>query len=205
MLLDLVNAFVIGILVSAPVGAATLFISYFTLKRQWVQVGALALGVSVADGVIALMASLGAKIVERWVPAPSPHVYGVIGVLLICFALYLWHKPPQHSVAQKKQRPFFAFISGFSLTILNPLTAGALVVLFSLFNLSFHGGALHHGLLILSLFLGSCAWWCFLAASIFFMTQKNPHNLEKINRALAIIVLMLALYALTKGMVPLFF
>ena len=196
------KAFFAGLLISAPVGPVTVLVSRMTMQRHLFVALTLALGVSIADALMALLASFGVKVLGVWIPLDSQGFYIVVGVLLAGFSFYLWRTPPDQNRRAHCPSPLGGFLSGFSLTILNPLTLGGLITLFSILHIPFYEKQLwEHFFLISILFLGSCSWWFFLIGSIFVFTKnRKSKTLKMINTILACIVLCLGLYALVRGL-----
>ena len=195
-----IKAALSGFLVSAPVGAGTVLLARLAMGHHFGNVIALALGITVADTIIAALASLGLKVLEHYLPLNNPFLHSTMGLILLGFAAYLWCTPPSIVKGAPKMSAAAHFFTGFSLTTLNPFVLTGFVALFAALDLTFDVTPLMHLYLLIALFLGCVLWWYILTLLIFLLTKNRGNQaLDVINKGLAGVMAILGLYALIRG------
>ena len=174
------------------------------MSHHIVSVFAIALGISIADTTMAALASLGLKALEHCLPLNNPVLYLLMGILLLVFAIHLWRTPPSHLKSARQMSHITYFLTGFSLTVLNPVILPGFIALFATLDLSFNVSPLVHIYLMIALFLGCALWWYSLAVMILFLTKsKGQKSLDLINKGLASIMAVLSISVFIRGVLSL--
>lgn len=186
-------------------GAGTVLLARLAMNHHFINVFAMALGISTADTVMAILASLGLKVLEYYLPLDNPALYGLMGIILLVFAVYLWKTPPSSLKNAHRMSHATYFLTGFSLTTLNPMVLPGFVALFAALDLSFNVPPLVHAYAMVALFLGCALWWYGLTVMIFFLTKsRGEKSLNAINKGLAGIMVVLSISILIRGASDLF-
>jgi threonine/homoserine/homoserine lactone efflux protein len=201
--------FLIGFAAAAPIGSVNILVIQRTLTRGYWSAMALGLGGAVGDAVFAAIAALGLSALTRTIDAHSDPVRLAGGLILLGFALMLWRTSPHlNDPVKRMPRGRHMALATFVLTITNPATiiwfAGAFGAI-GFQNIGHGSGEAwrHSGELILGVFLGSMAWWVFVAGLTSRLRSRlNDRVLTIINHVSAIVLALFGLVAIVAGLLP---
>ncbi len=190
--------FVIGILVSAPVGPVNVLCMQRALQRGfWGGVMA-GLGAVVGDGLIALCAALGIGAVSSTIKTYRTAIQVIGGLALIGIGLHTClsrSKPFVKSAAEEGAASPARFVldtaKSFALTITNP---GAVLGLFAIFggigsfvSIRGHGEALT---LVAAVVAGCMTWWVVLSFAVERIDRRyDLSNVARINAIAGVLLL----------------
>lgn len=201
-LIHLMEAWMIGIAIAAPVGPIGMLCIRKTLEIGIVGAIAVGLGAALADSAYGLVAALGLTAVSHFLLAKAVYIKLVGGV----FLLYLAYKelkviPSSAGVAVGKNKNMGKLTAEvFFLTLTNPATILSFIGIFA----SIGGGATSTTemfLLVLGIFLGSMTWWLFLGTLIVKIKHKLPESwIHRIRYLSAIILGGFGLWAVLSGL-----
>lgn len=195
------TGWVIGILIAAPVGPIAILCARRTLRRGW-SIGAFTgLGAASADFVASTFIALGLGAIVGFLNDHQGGVRIAGAVFLIGFGLHiaLSRKPlkPAPGVIETGGRT--AFVTGFLLTLSNPLTFVGIVGVLAGAGID---GAIQErerlAALTLGIFGGSLLWWLSLAAAVArFRERVSERSFVLINRFAGAILIAAGFYAFT--------
>ena len=198
LLILFLKGFAFGFVLAATVGPM-----WVLCFRRTVEQGALAgfasgMGIAVADGIYGAVAAFSLTAISGFLLAQSFWL-GLAGGI---FLLYLGIQclianpvPPQEKL-QERISLARAFLSTLGLTLANPPTILAFVAIFAGLGLvsSDYGTA---ALVVLGVFLGSAAWWIFLAAGANWLRGRaGPKLFRAINLVSGLSILGFAIWQL---------
>jgi threonine/homoserine/homoserine lactone efflux protein len=177
----------IGLSIAAPVGP----IGVLCIRRSLTHgrtVGFVSgLGAATADAVYALIAALGLTALTRALVAHTAWLQLAGGAFMLGLGLSLLRAPPRpaESAAGARTSLLAAFASTFALTLTNPMTILSFIGIFAGLGAETFSG----GTAVLGVFLGSAAWWLFLAtAAGWFSGRLQRGGLRVVNIASGVII-----------------
>jgi putative LysE/RhtB family amino acid efflux pump len=200
-LIHLMEAWLIGIAIAAPVGPIGMLCIRKTLEIGLVGAIAVGLGAALADSAYGLVAALGLTAVSHFLLAKATYIKLVGGVFLLYLAyMELKVKPSSAGVTVGKSKNMSRLTAEvFFLTLTNPATILSFIGIFA----SIGGGANSTSemfLLVLGIFLGSMTWWLFLGTLIVKIKHKLPESwIHRIRYLSAIILGGFGLWAVLSG------
>lgn len=187
----------IGALISAPMGPIGMLIIQRTLSKGRWPAFFTGIGAALSDLLYCLLAGFGLSfitdIIERHQFALQ--VFG--SVVLAAFGLYLFRKNPTRSLkaAQVDGRNYWSdFISGFFLTVSNPLILFFIIGLFARFNFILPEFEIFHYVwAYLTIFGGALIWWYFVTFLVSKLRSRfNVRSLWLVNRIVGSILIAMA-------------
>ncbi|MFY9286940.1 MAG: LysE family transporter [Alphaproteobacteria bacterium] len=204
---------VLGLMVSAPVGPIGLLCIRRTIQKGLIVGLATGLGAAVADTIFGAVAALGISAILDFMHEYNLYIRVLGGGFLLFGAYHTWHdkpKPPPRHLTALAQRvvgmaqdetlmgSLKAFISGFAITMTNPVTIFAVLAVVATFsNLE---NTIDTGTLIGGIFFGAALWWVMLSGGI---ALVRGHFTETrviwINRITAVILGALGVWAVLSG------
>jgi threonine/homoserine/homoserine lactone efflux protein len=193
------SGIVIGFSIAAPVGPIGVLCIRRTLADGRLHGLISGLGAATADAVYGCVAAFGLAFISDLLVQQQVWLR-VVGGGFLCFlgARTILAKPSQKPQNGKKLGLTGAYGSTFLLTITNPVTIISFAAVFA--SLGLGSGAGNYGaaaLLVLSVFLGSVAWWLILSGSVSFLrTKVTPRVLLWINRVSGGIILAFGVVAI---------
>ena len=164
-LATLLKGLVIGLAVAAPVGPIGMLCIQRTLAGGTRLGFASGLGAAVADAGYAAIAALGIGTVMRILEAQARAIRIGGGILLLLIALQTLRRASDAPAARAALGPAglaTAFTSVAVLTLANPATILSFVAIFAGVG---DVAARHPLALVAGVFIGSTAWWLFLATA----------------------------------------
>ena len=187
----------IGALISAPMGPIGMLIIQRTLSKGRWPAFFTGIGAALSDLLYCLLAGFGLSfitdIIERHQFALQ--VFG--SVVLAAFGVYLFRKNPTRSLkaAQVDGRSYWSdFISGFFLTVSNPLILFFIIGLFARFNFILPEFEIFHYVwAYLTIFGGALIWWYFVTFLVSKLRSRfNVRSLWLVNRIVGSILIAMA-------------
>lgn len=190
---------VLGLMIAAPVGPIGLLCIRRSIQKGLMIGFATGLGAACADTLFGAIAALGVSVILEFIQHYNAVIRCFGGTFLLFVAWNTWHDQPK----QPKQEVSVsgvvkAIISGFVITMTNPVTIFAILAVVATFgNLQKD----HDAVTIVSgIFAGSALWWLLLSGGI---TLVRGHFTENrviyINRITAVALALLAAAALGTG------
>ena len=162
-LLDLtVKGLLVGLVASAPMGPVGVLCIQRTLnKGRWYGL-VTGLGAALSDIIYALITGLGMSFVLEFIEQPrTMYILQLVGsVILFVFGYYTFHSKPHLRPASKNKGSLTQnFVTGFLVTLSNPLIVFLFMALFARFTFVVPEHIGQQTLGYLSIFLGAMLWW----------------------------------------------
>jgi len=190
----LVKGFIIGIVVSAPMGPVGVLCVQRTLnKGRWYGF-VTGLGASISDIIYALLTGYGMSFIFDFINANIFYLQLLGSIMLLFFGIYTYRSNPVQSirpVSHNKGTYLHNFITAFLVTLSNPLIIFLFIGLFARFAFVLPGIPVGQQLTgYLAIFLGAVAWWFGITYFINKVRAKfNVRGIWMINRIIGIIVI----------------
>lgn len=223
---EALKGFIIGILVSAPMGPVGILTVQRTLNQGRWEGFATGVGASASDFLYALITGYGMHLVVDIIENPAiALLIKIVGsVLLFAFGVYTFRSRPRNRVMDDGQdhwaeqhsndaasegimrlKPYF--MSGFVVTVSNPLIMLLFLALFGQFTFIIVDNIIPQTIGYLFIIVGATAWWFALTWLINRVRAKfNLSVLRWLNRIIGIIVMvvssLIVVYTLTGHSIP---
>ena len=200
----ILRGFVIGVLISAPMGPVGVLCIQRTMnKGRWAGFYT-GLGAAISDLMYSLLAGLGLSIVIDFIEANQNPLQIAGSIVLLVFALYLLRRNPVRTLRRlkdKKKSYVQDLVTGFLFTVSNPLILFLIIGLYARFNFMLPEYDVYHYLLgYLFIFVGAISWWFVIT---FFVNAVRSHfNLRSmwlVNRIIGATILVMSLVGLVMG------
>ncbi len=193
---------VLGVVIAAPVGPVGILCIRRTLERGIFAGLATGFGAAVADAIFAAIAAFGVTAALSLLTGLEKEIRLFGGFFLMVMAIRMFFQKIELARAHVVSAAGLikAFIAGFIITITNPLTIIGILAVIATFagHLSYVQAATLTG----GIFCGSLAWWLMLGGGVFLIRHHFTDGaLNWVNRGTAILLLILAIWAIFTGVV----
>lgn len=219
-ILTILWGFVFGILVSAPMGPTGILVIQRTLNKGWLPGIFTGFGAVLSDLLYALLSTFAVSLVVTWIENHQTTLLFAAGILILAYGLYLWTSNPASAINSADTRHshsempklrafpgvgmmFKFFFSGFGLTVSNPAIVFFFLMLFSRTGFIFIAADdywFFYLFFFISIACGAVCWWLLITWCI---NKVRNHfkirSLKIINRSIAGIMFVIALWSLGKG------
>ena len=207
---EIMKGFVIWVLASAPMGPVGILTIQRTLNKGRWEGFATGIGASISDILYAVITGyfmyLVVDIIEN--PIIALWIKLVGSLLLFAFGIYTFRSIPKHKVVDEetpietKHKLTGFIISGFAITLSNPLIILLFVALFGQFKFIIVYNWFTQLMGYLSIVAGALCWWFALTWLVDKARAKFSHKVVWwINRVIGIVVMVVSslmiVYALT--------
>lgn len=191
---------VLGVLIAAPVGPVGIMCIRRTLEKGIFAGLATGLGAALADAIFAAIAAFGVTAALSLLTGMEKEIRFFGGLFLMSMAIHMFFK--KTVIARSSEISAVGlikgFMTGFIITFTNPLTIIGILAVIATFagHLSYVQAATLTG----GIFCGSLAWWVLLGGGVFLIRKHFTETaLTWINRGTAILLLVLAVWAIFTG------
>jgi Putative threonine efflux protein len=194
----LVKGFVIGVVVSAPMGPVGVLCIQRTLnKGRWYGF-VTGLGASLSDIIYALITGYGMSFVSGFITTNKLYLQLLGSAMLLIFGYYTFRSNPVKAIrpiSASKGTYLQNFVTAFFVTLSNPLIIFLFIGLFTRFTFIEPGIMLGEQIFgYFSIFLGAITWWFGITYFVDKVrTRFNLRGLWMINRIIGGIVIVVAL------------
>lgn len=201
MLEIVIKGFVIGILVSIPVGPIAILCIQRTLSRGRYHGFATGVGAALSDLFYGSLAVFSLTFILSFIEKNQAMLEFGGAALLLLLGIYIYLTNPLKTMSltgAKKESYFQDFISAFFLTLTNPLIIFLFLALFARFQFVTKDSlTVHSALGLLSVFMGAAFWW-FLLSSIVsvFRAKIDIRGLRIVNKIAGAFIALIALVGL---------
>lgn len=172
----LMEAWIIGIAIAAPVGPIGMLCIRKTLETGLVGALAVGLGAALADSVYGLIAATGLTAVSHFLLTKAVYIKLIGGAFLLYLAYSeIVAKPSNSAVKVGNKKTCRLVTEVFFLTLTNPATILSFIGIFA----SIGGGATtgtQMAIMVIGIFLGSMTWWLILGTLIISIKHKLPES-----------------------------
>ncbi len=200
----ILSGFLIGVLVSAPMGPVGMLIIQRTLnKGRWAAFFT-GVGAALSDVFYCLLTGLGLAFITDFIEAHEFLLQIFGSVVLIGFAFYLFQKNPARALRKRTENKttFLKDIgTGFLFTFSNPLILFFIIGLFGRFNfLMPEYQYYHYSAGYCAIFVGALVWWYLITFSINkIRAHFNVRSMWLLNRIIGTILIVMAVVGIYKG------
>lgn len=197
--IDLVfKGLLIGIVASAPMGPVGVLTVRRTLnKGRWYGM-ATGVGASLSDIVYALITGLGMSFVMDFVERPrNMYVLQLVGaVMLFIFGAYTYRSNPNmtlHPASNHRGTLLHNAVTGFFVTLSNPLIVFLFVALYARFAFVVPGHPFEMSVGYIAVLLGALLWWYGLTYSINKVRNRfDIRGIVWLNRTIGVVVMVVS-------------
>jgi len=193
----LYKGFIIGILVSAPMGPIGLLCIQRTLnKGRWHGFFS-GLGAAVSDVFYALLTCLGMGIVLDFIKSNQEVLQIAGGLLMLGFGIYIYRSRPPvslHRPPTAAKNYYQDSLTAFGFTLSNPFIIFLFLALFARFNFLAEGEVFYVLIVgLVSIAAGAVFWWfliTYLASKL--RSNFNGRGLLIMNRIVGVVIMIIA-------------
>lgn len=191
---------VLGVVIAAPVGPVGILCIRRTLEKGLAVGFATGVGAALADAIFAAIAAFGVTAALSLLTGAEKEIrlFGGFFLMVMAIRMFLQKIEMERTGTVSVANIIKAFMSGFVITITNPLTIIGILAVIATFagHLSYVQAATLTG----GIFCGSLAWWLILGGGVFLIRHHFTNNaLTWVNRGTAILLLILAIWAIFTG------
>ena len=194
----LIKGFIVGIVVSAPLGPVGVLCIQRTLnKGRWYGF-ITGLGASLSDIAYALLTGYGMSFIFDFINANLFYLQLLGSIMLLGFGFYTFRSNPVQSIrpiSTNKGSYFHNFITAFAVTLSNPLIIFLFIGLFARFAFVLPGMPVYEEVIgYLAILLGALTWWFgipFFVSKV--RTRFNLRGIWLINRIIGGVVMVVSL------------
>lgn len=194
------RALAIGILISAPMGPIGMLVIQRTLSKGRWPAFFTGIGAAISDLFYCLLTGLGISFITDFITRHQFMLQVIGGVVLAAFGLYLFKKNPTralHTTDIQVSNNFFSdAVTGFFLTVSNPLILFFIIGLFARFNfIQPEYTTYHYITAYLLIFAGAVLWWYLVTTLVNRLRRRfNVRSLWLINRIIGGILILMAVF-----------
>lgn len=196
----LYRGLLLGIMIAAPVGPIGLLCTRRTLHKGLLIGFTTGLGAAFADAIFGALAGFSVAAILEFIRHYGLTIRILGGAFLLYIAWHAWHDPPRQPKQSISATGLLtAIVSGFVITMTNPVTLFATLAVVAAF------GGLHNNrdalILVAGIFAGSVLWWIMLNSGVSLLRAHFTENrILLINRITAVVLAIFALWAVASGM-----
>lgn len=194
LILTLIHGFLVGILISAPMGPVGVLCIRRTLhrgRRAGLVTGA---GAALSDLLYASLTYMGVGLVADFLWTHQTLLEFIGSICLLAFGIYLYRSAPSYDTNESERSSGLAgwrlFGSSFIITFSNPLIILIYIALFSRFSLIpdlIRPGA-HFFVTMGGIVLGALSWWWVITYTVDKVRKRaSLQGIRNFNRIVAII------------------
>lgn len=203
---SLIEGFIIGIIVSIPLGPIGVLCIQRTLLQGRNSGFVSGIGAAAADSSFAFIAGFGLSFIAKFFEDQRFYIMlaGAAVLIFLGFRLFFTNtiKQVRRYKNMHKSNPFSDFFSVFGLTLSNPVTILFFGLVFT--SLGLVKDNLFHTLTIVGgVFLGACTWWFILVSLV--SAFRNLFKLRVIfwiNKAAGILIVCFGIFACINAFFP---
>lgn len=200
----ILSGFLIGVLVSAPMGPVGMLIIQRTLnKGRWAAFFT-GIGAAFSDLLYCMLTGLGLAFITDFIQAHEQLLQIIGSLVLVAFAIYLFQKNPARALRKRHENKttFFKDLgTGFLFTFSNPMILFFIIGLFGRFNFLMPEYRYYHYVAgYAAIFIGALTWWYLITFSINkIRAHFNVRSMWLLNRIIGSILMIMALVGIYKG------
>lgn len=174
-----IKGFIIGISIASIIGPIGLLCINNSLKHGFKAGLLTGLGAATADAVYGFVAAFGLTAISNFLLMSKFWIQILGGGFLICLGIKLILDAKKQPKFIKAIRPssLHSYGTTFVLTLTNPMTILSFMAVFAGIGIGTVGqNYLQAALVVLGVFMGSCAWWLFLSSLVSFVLHDKISN-----------------------------
>lgn len=186
---------IVGVIISAPMGPVGILCIQRTMKKGRMFGIVTGAGAALSDFLYALITGLGMSVVIEFIERGQTLFWLKLmgSIMLLIFGVHTYLQDPRKGMRKGMKRKgtlFYNFISGFGLTISNPLIVFLFLALFNMFTFVIPSNLFGQAIGYLSIIAGAMLWW--LGLTYVIAKMKDSFGLRGIlylNRGIGSIVI----------------
>ena len=189
----------IGILISAPMGPIGMLIIQRTLSKGRWPAFFTGIGAALSDLAYCLLTGFGISFITDFIEQNQLLLQVVSGIVLVAFGIFLFRKNPTRSLQPRNDgqaNNYLAdIVSGFFLTVSNPLILFFIIGLFARFNfiLPDNFTPAHYVFAYSTILGGALVWWYLVTFLVNRLRRRfNVRSLWLINRIIGGLLIIMA-------------
>ncbi len=203
MILNLIKAFLIGILISAPLGPPAILVIQKTISGGR-RVGLISsFGVTTSDTISAVISIFALGLAQNFIDSNENLIILLGGVILLLLGVWMAFKNPFKNIGKEKLNKSWSvkdYFHAFAITFFNPAGLGLMLTFFAFFKM----GGIPHNMdiipIIMAVSLGSLSYWlCFTWLFSHIRNKANITTLFWINRIAGFIIILISIAVLSGG------
>lgn len=197
----LIKGFVLGFLLSIPLGPIGIICIQRTLSKGRWSGFVSGLGASSADTLLAITAGLGLSFIIDFIKDYSIVFKLVGGIIVIIIGFQIFFKSPIRQFRNSKQKKSSLhtdYLSVLALTFSNPLAIFLFIAIFAGLNIIKGSHDLISNIIIFTgIFIGASTWWFTLTSFVnIYRAKFRLKNLWWLNKITGILIALFGLVAL---------
>lgn len=199
LLYVILRGLAIGVLISAPMGPIGMLVIQRTLDKGRWPAFFTGIGASVSDLFYCILTGAGIAFITDFIAAQQLWLQILGSIAIAIFGIYLFRKNPTRQLRRKDLPPpansyLKDIVSGFLLTVSNPLILFFIIGLFARFNFMLPEFRYYHYITgYLSIAIGALSWWFLVTFLVNKMRSHfNVRSLYLVNRIIGSILIAFA-------------
>ena len=204
----LFSGIAIGVLISAPMGPVGMLIIQRTISKGRWPAFFTGIGAAFSDLCYCLLTGLGISFVTDLIENNQQPLQIVSGVVLAAFGIFLFRKNPtralQPNTSEAPKNYLADIVSGFFITVSNPLILFFIIGLFARFELITRDFTFLHYILAYACILGGALMWWYLVTMLVNRLRRriNVRSLWLINRIIGALLILMAIAGVVMAFLP---
>lgn len=204
----LFSGIAIGILISAPMGPVGMLIIQRTISKGRWPAFFTGIGAAFSDLCYCLLTGLGISFITDLIESNQQLLQIVSGIVLAAFGIFLFRKNPtralQRTTTEAPKNYFADIVSGFFLTVSNPLILFFIIGLFARFEFITQDFSFLHYILAYACILGGALVWWYLVTTLVNRLRRriNVRSLWLINRIIGTLLILMAIVGVVMAFLP---
>lgn len=195
----LMRGIAIGVLISAPMGPIGMLVIQRTLDKGRWPAFFTGIGASISDMLYCILTGAGIAFITDFIASQQLLLQLLGSIAIAIFGIYLFRKNPTRQLRRKGVPEANTYwkdiVTGFLLTVSNPLILFFIIGLFARFNFLLPEFRYYHYVAgYLCIAAGALSWWFFVTFLVDKMRSHfNVRSLYLVNRIIGSILIIFAL------------
>lgn len=194
------QGFIIGLVVSAPMGPLGIVCIQRTISRGRMHGMVSGLGATTSDLLYALLVGFGMSFVVDFIESYQLIIQIVGSIILIAFGIGIFRSNPvknlSRNTSNNKESYLSDYVSAFGLCISNPMIIFLFIGLFARFQtFSTDQSIWQNGIEMLGILIGGFLWWTFLTMLVsLFRSRFNVRGLWVLNKITGSLLILIGIF-----------
>lgn len=204
MIDTIIKGWIIGVLISAPLGPIGILCIQRTLNKGRTMGLITGLGAATSDFVYGLLTGLCLTAVMGFIETHQATIQIGGSIVLLGFGYYLFTQNPTRNIKNlevERESKLQYYATAFLLTLSNPFILFLYIALFAQFGFTIREkGLLEIAVSYLSIVIGALSWWSLITFLIDKLrSQFNLRSLRIINKIIGGVVIIMSVVGLVAG------